>query len=167
MVNDKEQDLEKLKRIKAERAKAEKALEKDLEKEKRINAAYLEMDSSFVKGYSRDPVVIIHRAEKFANIGLVLTVVGLVFSVLTMAASLVSFVYRLGLAGAALSGILGGVQYICLGVGVFLSVVSFGAALYCKIKFGRDSKHVLITAGAAIFVVVLYYLLNYLITRFA
>lgn len=162
-----EAEWAKSKRIEAERAKANKALAAGLEKEQKRNAAYLAMDSSRVKGYSRDPQVIMHSAEKFADIGLICAAAGLVFAILNMMAMLVTIANRLGLAGAALSGILGAGQGLGFGLGAFFALLSFGAAVYCRIKSGIKITRVLVAVALTTFIIVSYLLLMQLISNFA
>ena len=162
-----EAEWAKSKRIEAEREKARKALETDLAAENKRNSAYLAMDSSHVKGYSRDPQVIMHSAEKFADISLICAAVGLVLAVLNVAATLVSIAYRLGLAGAMLSAVFSIGQLIGFGVGAFFALVSFVSAVYCRIKHGVKITRVLVAVALTTFIIVSYLLAIQLINHLA
>lgn len=134
---DKETELEweKSKRIEAERMKAVKDLEE--QKPDKISLAYLDPKMTKVKGWSKDPDVMLASTERMANRAVVLVISGAVLSIIGMAGGIVTETSNLGLGGVLISGLPSGVGMLLMGIGAIMSLVVIGFQLYARFRLGR------------------------------
>lgn len=134
---DKETELEweKSKRIEAERMKAVKDLEE--QKPDKISLAYLDPKMTKVKGWSKDPDVMLASIERMSNWAVVLVVGGAVLSVIGMFGGIVAETSNLGLGGVLVSGLPSGVGMLLMGIGAIMSLVVIGFQLYARFRLGR------------------------------
>ena len=130
-----EAEWEKSKRIEAERAKAAAAVEH--EKPSRENLAYLDPSRTKVKGWSRDPNVMLASAERMGNRSIALAVGGAVLSFIGMAGDMVTVVGGLGMAGVIISTLPQALGFLCMGLAVLMAVIVLVLGVAQKVKYGR------------------------------
>ena len=156
-------EWKKSKRIEAERQKAMRAVER--EGQSKADLAYLDPGATKVKGFSRDPNVILADAERMANRAAILVIGGVVLRIIGDVGGIVSTSFNLGLAGVILD-IPGWVGLACLGVGVLMAMAVIGCEIYFKVKMGRRISSALWSAVAVLAIVVIYFVIRWLIIRF-
>ncbi|MBQ3476207.1 hypothetical protein IJH26_01705 [Candidatus Saccharibacteria bacterium] len=154
-------EWEKSKRIEEERMKAARNLANHAES--KANQAFLAPEKA--RGFSRDPNVVMASAERMASISIIFTLLGIIFSIFSQIFAIVAEANKLGLAGSGVSMVLGAVQSIGIGVGALTGVI----ALVCTMIFGRKThlnvKHIIITAGISVGLIIGFYIVQYLITH--
>ncbi|MBR0372891.1 hypothetical protein IJH72_03080 [Candidatus Saccharibacteria bacterium] len=153
---------EKSKRIEAERMKAARALAEG--KPDKSNLAYLDPKTTKVKGWTTDPDVILASIERLGNRAVVLAVSGIVLSIIGQAGGVISETFNLGLGSMIISGIPGGVGLFCMGLAVIMAIVVMGGEIFYKVKQGRKFSSAFLTAGVSIFLIVLYGIIQWLIS---
>ena len=146
----------KSKQIEAERMKAARALAES--PEDRSALAFLEPTKT--KGFSRDYGAIMASMEKVSNTSIIFAILGIVFGIFSMVASMVVAVHHLGLAGGALIGVIGAVNYIGLGAGLLMAVVALVSAIAFARKTHYRIKPIIITSCVTIGLVVVYFLVT-------
>lgn len=159
-----EEWAKKSKRIEAERMKAIRDLDEN--KADRANLGFLDANPTKVKGWSNDPNVILASAERMGNRSIALAVVGVMFSIIGFAGSIVSSTFKLGTAGGMISGIPSAIGGVCMGTGVLMGLIAIGSELYNKRRFGRKLTSTFWSGVSAIAVIVVYFLAQMLIFRF-
>ena len=156
-----EAEWKKSKRIEAERMKAAQALKTD--KANKEGLAYL--DPQKARGFSRSPQVILASAEKMANASIIFAVLGIVFGIFSSVASMVVMVNNLGLAGAALLMVIGGINVIGLGVATLTALLALVPAIVVAVRYGGRAKPIIISSTCTLALVVIYCVTWYLITQ--
>jgi len=159
-----EAEWKKSKRIEAERAKAVEDLTK--EKPNQENLAYLDPQSTRVKGWSRDTNVILASVERIGNRAVVLAFAGVVLGIIGYAGGMVSGVFNLGMAGVLVSGLPSGVSFLCLGAAVLMAIITMGSEIFYKVKDKKKLSAAFWSAIGAVVVVVVYSVIQQLIIRF-
>ncbi len=156
-------EIEKYQRIKVEREKAAEALRSEDEKEMKRNSAYLALGDAKVRGYTRDPNVVMRGAERLANISVILAMFSVVMGLLSVAAQMISIVNNLGMASAVIVGIPVAISGISGVVSLGLAVL----ALWGAIMYGKKSrfrvKNTVVAAIASIVIVGGYQLVKFLL----
>lgn len=130
-----ELEWEKSKRIEKEIKKADLAMMS--EKPSKANLAFLDPKSTKVKGWTNDSDAILASAERMGNRAIVLTISGIVLSIIGYAGSAVTTVSKLGAAGALISGLPSGVGMVCLGLSVLMSTIALGSEIIARVRYGR------------------------------
>lgn len=156
---------EKSKQIEAEKQKAAKALA-DAKPDK-SNLAFLDTPSTKVKGWSNDYNVILAHIEKIGNTSVILAVCGVLLNIIGYVGSLVSATSNLGLAGVIISGIPSGIGLICTGLAIIMAIITAIFKIIDKVKNGRKIDSTFWSAISAVVVVIAYFLVRWLITRFS
>ncbi|RYC75078.1 hypothetical protein [Candidatus Nanosyncoccus alces] len=159
-----EAEWEKSKRIEAERMKAVRALE--TEKSDSANVAYLDPQTTKVKGWSSDKNVILASIERLGNRSVVLAVAGVALGVVGYGGGMVTSSFQLGMAGVMISGLPSGAGFICLGLAVLMAVITIGSEIWRKVKHKQRVGAAFGSAIGAIVIVVVYVLIRWLIIRF-
>lgn len=152
-------EWEKSKRIEKERMKA--ARELAFHEESKANQAFLTPEKAH--GFSRDPNTIMRNAERMANISIVFALLGIVFGFFMKIFVIVSFANKLGMAGSGISMMLGIVHGVGIGVAALTGLVALICAVFLVRRIGSNLKPMIITAGAALLIVVADYVLGVLV----
>ena len=145
-----EAEWEKSRRIEAERMKAERAMEED--KSAQINSALLDMKPTNVKGLEQGTERKLRSIERAGDFSVGIAVLGVVVRFVIMniplpLGILVKVIMLIGL--------------LMLGVSVIFAVVSLVYAFYYKDKTKFNFKGVVVTASAALAIVVIYVAMNF------
>ena len=159
-------EWEKSRRIEAERQKAVQAMAKEEKKRDGVSLSYLDPGATKVKGFSRDTNVVLADAERMANRAMFLVIGGVALMIIGGVGGIVSTTYGLGLAGVILS-IPSMVGLVCLGAGALMAMVTMGCEVYFRVKTGRKPSSALWTAAIALAVVAVYFVVQWLVMRFA
>ena len=138
----------------------------DENKADRANLGFLDANPTKVKGWSNDPNVILASAERMGNRAIALAVVGVVFSIIGFAGSMVASSFKLGAAGAMIASLPSVVGGVCMGTGVLMGLIAVGSELYNKRKFGRKPTATFWSGLSALAVIIVYSLAQMLIFRF-
>lgn len=152
-------EWEKSKRIEKERMKA--ARELAFHEESKANQAFLTPEKAH--GFSRDSNPIMRNAERMANISIVFALLGIVFGFFMKIFVIVSDANKLGMAGSGISMILGIVHGVGIGVAALTGLVALICAVFLVRRIGSNLKSTIITAGAALLIVVADYVLGVLV----
>ena len=163
---DKETEAEwaKSKRIEAERMKAAQALNEKVSQE---NVAYLDPQSTKVKGWSSDANVIMASAERMGNKAVILAFTGVVLGIIGYAGGMVTTTFNLGMAGVIISALPSGAGFMCLGVAVLMAIITIGNEIVQKVKYKRKFSAALWSAAGALATVVIYIVVRWVIFRFS
>ncbi len=153
-----EKEWAKSKRIDAERMKAARALLN--EKPDKVNVAFLDPNATKVKGWSNDPNVIFASIERMGNRSMALALGGIVLSVIGYVGGMVAVNFKLGAAGAMISGLPSGAGMILIGLAILMSLVVIGTEITYKIKNGRKFSSSFWTAVGTLVIVALYILIS-------
>lgn len=152
-------EWEKSKRIEKERMKA--ARELAFHEESKANQAFLTPEKAH--GFSRDSNTIMRNAERMANISIVFALLGIVFGFFMKIFVIVSDANKLGMAGSGISMVLGIVHGVGIGVGALTGLVALICTVFLVRRIGSNLKPTIITAGAALLIVVADYVLGVLV----
>lgn len=158
-----EQEWEKSKRIEAERIKAVQDLEES--KPDKSSLAYLDPKHTKVKGWSKDPDVVVADIERMSNRALIFVIGGVILAFVGSAGGIVGQSFQLGMAGVIISELPSGVGMLLMGLGVLMALITIGVEIYFRIKKGRKIGSSFWTAIAAIVVVGLYIVANLAMAR--
>ena len=162
MDDEAKEALEKKRRIEAERMKAIEALNKT--EQNKANLAYLDAPVK-VKGFSWEPRALLMSAERMANASIVLAVLGIVFGVFSDVFSLVAQVNNLGLAGGAMSAIIGTIYTLGIMGAVLTGVITLVCVLVTARRTTYKVKPIAIAAGVSLGMVVIYGVIRYVIVQ--
>lgn len=160
-----ETDWEKSRRIETERMKAVRAIE--AEESNKANLAYLDPQMTKIKGWSRDPNVILASAERIGNRSIVLSISGVALSIVGYAGEMVTSTFNLGMAGVMIAGLPSGIGFFCMALSVLMAIIAIGSEINCRIKNKRKFGATFWSAIGAIFTVVIYGVVRWLIIRFS
>ena len=152
-------EWEKSKHIEKERMKA--ARELAFHEESKANQAFLTPEKAH--GFSRDPNMIMRNTERMANISIVFALMGIVFGFFVKIFVIVSNANKLGMAGSGISMVLGIVHGVGIGVGALTGLVALICTVFLVRRIGSNLKPTIITAGAALLIVVADYVLGVLV----
>lgn len=157
-----EAEWEKSKRIEAEKMKAARSLA--YHEEDKVNQAFLE--PAKVRGFSRDPNVVARSAERLANVSIVSTLLGILFGIFLQLVSIEIEAFKLGLAGGGIAMVFGVINTVGIGMGVSTGAIVLvcGGVTMLK-RTARKLKPAIITAAISLTLIIIYYIVQYLITR--
>ncbi len=158
-----EKEWAKLKEIEAEKMKATQALAE--EKENKENLAYFDakMLKKRVKGFSKDPNVIIESAEKYSEKGVIFAPLGLALSIIGMMGGVLTEIGNFGLGGVIISSIPSGIGMILMFIAGFLAITTLVLVVAFAGKSKKKILHIIVADVFTIAVLVAGYFLKFMI----
>ena len=108
----------------------------------------------------------LHKAEKLSTWSVILALFGVVMGVISAAGGVVSIVNQLGMAGMMISGIPGGVSFLCFGLAIAFALIEVCVELYCKFRHGHKFGVGWWSSIVAIAVVLVYFLVKMAIMQY-
>lgn len=146
----------KSKQIEAERQKAIKDLENT--QSGKANLAFLDPKSTKVKGWSRDPDVILANTERMSDRALIFAIAGVILNLIGYVGGEVSSLNDLGMGALIISGIPSSIGYACLGIAVLLGLIVIVRELYIKTRRHQKLTPSFWTSLCAVAVVAVYFI---------
>lgn len=143
-------EWEKSKRIETERMKAAKALEED--KSSQINSAFLDVETSNLKGYSRDADSLIRSIEKVSGFSLGFAIFGIVLRF---------FAPMVPDPSGVIAKVASYIGTTMLGISIILAAGSLMGVFLINRKTKFDFKNVAVTAVIALIIVLIYIVLSF------
>lgn len=137
------EEYKKQERIKEEREKAARAIEEEDKKQVRSNLAYLDFSGMpKIKGFSRGQEAMRQSCERLANFSSVVVIAGIIIDFLGRTID----VGGLGMSGATMIGIIGGMGAAMIPVALFVAMFTAGAVFWTNRKYQIKAKDALRSA---------------------
>ena len=137
------EEYKKQERIKEEREKAARAIEEEDKKQVRLNLAYLDFSGMpRIKGFSRGQEAMRQSCERLANFSLVVAIAGIIIDFLGRMID----VSGLGMSGATMIRIIGGMGTAMIPVALFVAMFTAGAVFWTNRKYQIKAKDALRSA---------------------
>ena len=156
-----ESDLEKSKRIEAEKLKAAKALAE--EQPSKANLAYLDPKDTKVKGFTWDKDVLLFSLERYADKSFLFALVAVVLELIGWCGSIVSRAGNLGAGALIISGIPSMIGTVLIGLSAVSVVIAISGEIYFKVAMGRKFGSPFWSAVFALPVIGGYFLIQWVI----
>ena len=158
-----EKEWDKSKRIEAERMKAIRDLEE--RKPDSSGLALLDPKQTKVKGWSKDPDVVIADIERMGDRALIFVIGGVVLAIIGYVGGMATEGFHLGAGGVIISGLPNGIGLLSMGVGALMALATIGVDIYFRVRSRRKLGSSFWTAIVAIVVVVIYFVVRWVMSR--
>ncbi len=158
-----EKEWAKLKKIEAEKMKAEQALEKEQSSKENLAFFDARMLKKRVRGFSKDPNLIIESAEKYSEKGVIFAPIGLALDIIGMMGGILTEIGNFGLGGVIISGIPSGIGMTLMLVAGFFAVTTLVLTLIFAGKSKKKIMHIIVADVFTIVVLVAAYFLKFMI----